>query len=471
MEISILGILLIVFTLLFFVYKFGLQKKSIEEGYNSFFLFSIVFALLIDVGFIFSTDSFVFEYTYYFSIVCFFLALLVLFKRKMSPYFITPIVIFVFYLLTITIVPYLMHTTYMSAEHGVVWDVYFGPNGEKMAEAGVTFDSFFIIARTFIFLVCFYALTITLKKDNFYGWMKVLYKASWVVIVLSLVEIVISNISSPTLFREIVTDIFGHSKATYPMSKSFKGFYPPMLFSREPSTYVLSLFIFGTNNIAYYFFHSEKRRLSTLVNLLFIVLFSLSSFSMSAVIYLAIMFLIVIYILGINKGWLPLLIAVIAIPILLVLFKDRIANLLDTLSYFIYSNPSELPESSEIIRLYSIYNNLKYFIQNPLFGTGVGVIYCFSSVVTLIANIGLIGLAMFVLIISRFTNKILNSQIVSFFTIFVFIGSFTLTGHMSLILYIDKIIVMYLVCKDINLCVLSKKPSLASNKEVLGNAL
>ena len=452
MTISIFGILLLLFCLGYFVYSFGLQRKPIDKVFNSFFLISIITGLVFDVGFILQIgESFTFEYNYLFSIILFVLAIFILMKKKLSASFFVPFIIFAFYLVLITVIPILNHTTYLSAEKDLVWDVYFGVDGEKYTPVSNGIGSFFIIVRVLMFLISFYTLSLTLTKEDFKSWVKITYYVSWVVIVLSVIETLVNNLASPTAFRSLCFDFFGKSESTYEVPKSIRRFYTPMLFMREPSSYSLSLFIFAINNILYLYRYSYRNTLRIILNILLIVLFSVASFSMSSLIYLLVLFFISIYIVGVNRGWFAILVAIIAIPVGIVLFKDRVMNTLDIFSTFHYALPKDLPAVSEIIRFYSIYNNFTFFLKYPLFGTGVGAIYSFSSTVTLLSNIGIVGVLMFIYLIYVLTNNIFKTKSFSMFTVVVVILSFTLTGHMSLILYIDKIILLYLVCKSIHL--------------------
>jgi len=120
------------------------------------------------------------------------------------------------------------------------------------------------------------------------------------------------------------------------------------------------------------------------------------------------------------------------------MFSSRIELLVNELSSF-SSGLEDLTFNSTIIRIYSIYNNIMCFLKVPVLGTGLGTVYSFSCIVTLITNFGIVGTILFVIfyignIQKKFGDKRAGNLICIFWVV-----AFSCTGHIGYILYYSQI--------------------------------
>ena len=143
------------------------------------------------------------------------------------------------------------------------------------------------------------------------------------------------------------------------------------------------------------------------------------------------------------------ILSVFSIDIIIKLFGVRINNVLNSISLF-DEGIGKLTVSSEIVRFYSIYNNLSYFLKSPLFGIGLGVGYSFSGLATTLCNIGILGL---ILWCGALLSSIKNLQFKKSTLVWALICFFILyapTSHMGVMTYQDKSFYIFLVLCSLN---------------------
>lgn len=463
MSVSFFGILTTLYLMLVPVNGLLIQKRSLEQVYVKLFLTSIIFSLVFDVGYIAEVSGFVVEYNYLFSVFNFIFAVLVLSKHKMSYKFLAYFVCFILVITSVTVVSYIVGRGYVSCPNDMVWDSFFNTN-KKLPTVYIGGNAFFVICRIIIFLISFYAFAKAFSCNNMLAVIESIYKVSLFVIFASMVEIIISNLIDPYLVRKLAYEIFGHSSSTYDVSKSLYGFYPPMLFMREPSSYAYALFFFGLNNIAYYSLKKSKKVKLLKLSIFAILAFLIISFSMSALIYLAVLTLLALYLMGGKKSFVVVISVLIVFAVFVgSLYSERIENIMSYITLFNTKQPGKLPDKSEVIRLYSIYNNLNVFMQNPLFGGGVSSVYSFSALVTLFANIGIVGVVLYFSTIKVITDEFFKTNKFSWLTLIIIIVTFAFTGHMSNILYIERISYLFILVKMLQLY--KAKKAKAPNKQ------
>ena len=226
-------------------------------GKNLFFL-SIVSLLVLDIGYVAKIGIFTLEYNYFFSILNGFFVIYYLWKNKsdLNKKDLKFICIFLGLLVFSLLYPLIFNNHYYSVSFNDSWDLYFS-TGKKMGYVSFSKHSIGMFARVVIFIFSTYIFYKTIKKDEINKYSLILYRISIVIILLSLVEFVITNCINGFAFRHFAMWLFGRSESTYELPRiSFFGLYSPMLFMREPSSYVRALFIFGINDV--YIFRNRK---------------------------------------------------------------------------------------------------------------------------------------------------------------------------------------------------------------------
>ena len=456
MSFSAFGILLLIGILVFLV---AFSGRGLRFVFTRFFVFSAISSLILDVGYVAKIGSFTLEFNYVFSVISLLLAIccLIMYRIDLNR-FALPIVFLVF-IAGVAFSGLLLGRTYTSVGFNDEWDPYFASN-TPLPAVGVTTHSFFLIARTAIFLFDFTVFASLSKRGDIRYILKAMRNLSFVVLALSLIELLVSNAAGPTLFRSWVMGFFGESESTYLFARpSFGGIYTPMLFMREPSSYCYALFILSLGNIAIYYSSCARRERTTslITVLLFAVILVLSS-SMSALLYLLTLYLALVVM---SKRRIQLLLGSLVVVVVLGgvvigLYSRRLTAAFETLSSFAYLDPSHLPASSEIMRLYSVYNNLSLFLSHPFFGCGIGTVFSYSSIATMLSNLGLVGTVMFVFCMKNTTNYFFRVNKFSVLSLVIIVVSHMLTGHMSFLLYLDRVAVLYLIGKHLSLVGMKK---------------
>ena len=91
-------------------------------------------------------------------------------------------------------------------------------------------------------------------------------------------------------------------------------------------------------------------------------------------------------------------------------------------------------------------------------------IYSYSAVITMLCNLGLVGTFYYAYIITNLTNRYFDTKFTCYFSIIIIVLLHLLTGHLSYILYLDRIAFLYLVLKYISI---SKRKNLVLKKDAI----
>lgn len=445
---SIFGIIIIVFFVIFFLRN---MKYGLIEVYKKLFTISIVSTLILDVGYFMKVGSFIVEYNYVFSIMTLCVAIFVFLKLHIYSNVKIHGFLFLLILVFVLFVHMVFNIGYVSVGFNQPWDIYFS-SGDELSEVFISSHSFFVVLRTAIFLFNFYIFVSCSKKTEFIKLLRFVYRVSILFIIISLFDFFTSNFIRPTFFREISFILFGKSEATYYVPRMFLNIYVPMAFLREPSSFCYSCMIFAYCSLAY-FTMKKNNKPGPLISLFLYIVLLIISKSLTGFIYAFVLYVSFIYISKRRKMWMfsSIFIFLIFGIVLYYSLGDRVNHIFSEFLNVYNNSPSKLEKSSEIIRLYSIVNNIKCFFKNPLFGCGIGSIYSYSAVITMLCDLGLVGTFYYAYIITNLTNRYFDTKFTSCFSIIIIALLHLLTGHLSYILYLDRIAFLYLVLKYISI--------------------
>lgn len=448
MSVTFFGVLVILGILFVF---FKLRNSSLTNTFKTFYFISIIFLIVFDIGYIAKIGTFTIEINYIFSIINFILSIVALFFVKVSRPALRGFALLMSSLLIGLLIPLVFKLSYRSVAFNDAWDLYFDSD-LILGNVTISSHSLFLIIRIMIFAISFITFTAIVTKKDLLKMSRILYKISWGLISISVVEFFVSNFISPFLFRQICFNIFGQSDATYTLPRLLGGkIYLPMLFMREPSSFARCLMFLCINNILYTKL-KDKSKEKIILSIFCLFFLLVMSMSLTSYIYLiAILFL----------AWSSLKnkrlkkYILIAIPVVMVILLISMGNRIDMIleSYkFVNEDPRKLSRSSEIIRIYSIFNNFNYFVKYPLFGCGIGTIYSYSSLISMLSNIGILGMAAFIYFISKCLNQKFNAKNISFLLIVFVLISSILTGHLSHLMYLETAGYLYIFVKYIDIC-------------------
>ena len=443
MKITIFGLILFVFLSIYIAKNI----KNPKIG-NDLFLLSIIFLLVFDIGYFAKIGSFTIEYNYIFSIINLVFAIYTLFFKKNGKKNIKILLWFLGFLLASLLMPLIFDWKFLSVPFTGSWDNYFGSN-LIMHQVGFSSHSISMFARCVIFCLSAYAFSKNITKDDIFRYSKILFKVSKFVIAFSIFEFIFINLIDEFYLRKLFFNFFGYSEATYVLPKiTSNGIYIPMGFMREPSSYARSLFILAINNILLIMFKYKKKKVIS--NLICLIVLLLISKSLSAFIYIGTIILILLYLIKNKKIKTVVFFSIpVILIIILLLMGGRLNNIFHAFG-ILDKMPSELERASETIRIYSIFNNLKYFIKYPIFGCGFGTIYSYSSVVTILTNIGIVGVVLYIKVIHRITSQATGYKKFSWFTLIVILLTHTMIGHLSHLMYLETAAYLFISLKMID---------------------
>lgn len=448
--ISIFGFFLTIY-IIFYI------GKVIKKPYlvTDLFFISIALQLIGDVGYLIKFGNVTIEYNYFMSVICgFFSIIYIIRKGSINKKDFLVLIIYLMFILISMIYPLIFNLHYKSVSFGDSWDLLFGSNSRW---GDVTFSTHAIgmFFRVAIFIISFYIFAINLEEKDLKKYVKKLYKISWIIILFSAIEFLITNFFNESLFRNFVLNFFGKSDATYLIQrKNFLNMYMPMGFMREPSSYAKSIYIFAVNNIFYYkYANNGKNKRLSILNIVIILVILVFSNSMSGYIYILTLLFIVLYTM---KNKLIKLSMILYIPIFLLpiyyLAKNRLANIEEA---FLLMNmdPSKLQMQSELIRFYSMNNNLQLFFNHFIIGCGFGTVYSYSAIITLLANMGIIGLLIYMYINWYINSIATKKKFFSWLVLIVITLTYLFTGHMSNIIYLENFAYQIIILKMLDISI------------------
>lgn len=273
--------------------------------------------------------------------------------------------------------------------------------------------------KIIIYGMMIYVMKMLLEPNDIYVLLKRITKWSIVVVIYGYIEMVVKNLfSMPQAGYKFTEFLFGASQATYSWESAIvmsDGWYKLQGFTREPSHYVMSLFIFSlliliaikyqkTNNLVtpkYYYVEllltsiilpmtGGMSAIWCIVSLIFVtmILFMDRTVSLYKMLKGVFILLIVIGIIGISLQYLLNNSDAILI--------ERFSRSLDTASVLALSQNITFMKGMDIstlARFTSIVTCFDIWIENPLFGLGKGIITAHDFTVNMLVCTGILGCA------------------------------------------------------------------------------
>lgn len=434
MQISILGIFILLAS---FLICLGL-RKSFKKLYGGILFFCLFGSLIFDAGYLARVGSFEIEFNYYFSVLLFLFSLPEIYierKRINKRMALVPLSFFLIAVIGAAC-SFLFHYSFQSVSFAQSWDPFFDNQDLVLPFVSFSLRQFsMMILRFFLYFVNILSLSLYLSLDRLISLSKKMEVASFILLFFLFIEFIIENCVSPSLFRVILIRFIGASSSTVVVPRVFLKMYCPLGFWREPSNAAFGFFVFLLNELFLCFKKGNKK--SFFLGLSFVGLLALSG-SLSSLIYIFVFSLVLAIAIRKPKIVWPVwsTSVVMAGTLGFLFYKTRIVNLFDNFSKFSLL-PSSLPQTSQIIRLYSIYNNLLVFFRHPFLGCGLGTLYCYSGLVTALANIGILGVLAWILSLYYFWSYFGKRSRIFSISIFVFSIAFVFTGHMGYFMYFE----------------------------------
>lgn len=424
------------------IISFFILLKNVKKLFNWFFSLTVIATVFFDIGYVCKIGDFIVEYNYLFTLMTFISAILYFLFYKIHSgghkYFLLLIlIIFVNLFLKA-----LLKIEYLSADFNTVWDNLF--IDKKLLTVSVSKDVLNTIIRFLLFGVIVFAFIQSSSEIEINYITSKVYLCSKIYLAYILAELILLNIFDTNIMRETSYKLFGQTEFSFADPRNFLFLKAPIGIAREPSNLALSILYISIFSLYNFIKTGKGKSVIFLYALIAIIIGSFSAFlhlcTLAFVIFLSLKKKTQRYIIAI----LPVL-ALGFVVLILKIDLDRITEFLNYFPYF-KEGIGSLPQSSSVIRFFSIYNNFGYFIKYPLFGTGLGTIYSFSPMVTLITNLGIIGSVLFFKFYFDSISSVFNIKKIKVYIILpVLLFSFTFTGHLGYLLYFEKTFVLFIV--------------------------
>lgn len=205
----------------------------------------------------------------------------------------------------------------------------------------------------------------------------------------------------------------------------------------EPAQFAEGLWIFGLILIYLSISNREKTRL-LIINIIFLILSgSLKGLFFSVA-------LILIYLINTNGNMKYIItFSLLFFTILLINLNpsnERVSNIINTIMNY---DRNLIEYNSENLRMMTVIEAFKVFIDRPILGIGLGNTYAFGALPTILSNIGFIGLTLWLFLIKKITAIKVNLNLISITLIIALV--YTANGSIALMYNTALFSLLYMI--------------------------
>lgn len=419
------------------------KKTDSRTKYMSLVIFTASNELFLGIGGLFKIGTYEINYSYIATIVTLLYGV-IHFGKRLKSKDVNMLLVFWGIIIAGMIWRMISPGAIYSTDHTMVADDLF--NGSKtLIKMEVTLYSWITLFRTLMFSIILMIFKNVYSEFSFNKVISKMIPFCKGYIIFGLVEFVINNIINPVLVRNIIIFLFGAGENSAAIPYYRAHLYTVLLTCREPSLAMYALLfcilmLLWKNN-------PKKKRINTVLVLIgtgimvisltitgllytgILILFWLSKHDKRKVQKFAGIVVVVLlggiaFVVGTNNG-------------IKEYFLTRLQNALSLIRYVFDNLGSSsvftaFGAGSEVVRAYSMLNNLGVFIASPLLGCGLGTATCFSGWITVLSNIGLLGVISYIGIQKRVLKKTCSKDYIT--SAIVFGVAFTLQGGIADIL-------------------------------------
>lgn len=447
----------------FIIYKFRFTFKTLLAFYVISFLLDVVMlrGFFIKIG-----DKEYYSESIFVFIICF-VNTIYLLRYKIKKYLL--IVSFIFF---INFFIGIIFTYFVPLEVKVLncssfggWDGYVIGKTNKEISSVNFLRSFLFFLQLYSFSTCCFIIKQKFTYEIYLNFFNIIKTFLKFYVLFILAECIFKNIFNCFEIIELFNLILGNGLNTFEGNEIRNGFYVLIGLSREPSHLAYTLFV-SLIIFAFGFKHFKSGNDLFYIVLTFLLLFLTGAFS--SIIY-SLLVIILLYTLQSNKLNSKNLILYLVFTVLLFIFAviiliffipeniddqffSRINNIINALEYIILDDwKFRISIKSEYVRLISIFDNLRSFLERPIFGIGAGVELSHSGFISLLSNIGIIGITcwIFLLLKSCISSNVKSSL---FLLILLVIFANLFVGFYFTLLSIATVIIINLNILTTRVC-------------------
>lgn len=276
---------------------------------------------------------------------------------------------------------------------GMSWDSYVSGFIAKKP-IRISIRSVFLLIKVFCFCQVLYVSNRMFDHDDVVDVLKGIVDYGKIVVIYGLFEIIVKLAGSDFTIKMNIF-IFGSYDGGFTALRMNRNLLRMQGFSSEPSYYAMGLFFF----LIICFILKNYVEINVKWSYLAMFLLLVSS-SFSSLIYIAVYVLIVVMqSKKIDKKKLIVSGVALSACIIFILLNNNLSSYFFSRmnNFFVVSRRildghwKGLPFSSELSRMLSIYDTFHVFLDRWIFGCGLGTATCFSGLVTVLADIGVLG--------------------------------------------------------------------------------
>lgn len=387
-------------TLIFIFLQLYILIKPKHNKFLHLFTFTAFTEIFMNLGFLFKLGSLEINYSYISVIITFIYGIIHLPLSKYKKFF--PIIPFVIVIILGFLLRSVSSTPIYSTDHTIVADQLF--MGGSLVRIRITSYSIIVLFKVMLFLFNLIMLSYFFDKMAFIKIMRNYCTFFKFYIILGIIEFLLNNFVNPTLFRNIILMIFGSSKSIVFIPQFRVGIYTVLLTNKEPSLCMYSLFLCSLGLIWENKLFKKHNHLYILISLLLMI----TSMALTGLLFVISLIIILLYKylkkISFYRYVQVFLILVIMIAVFIIVIPSGLKNyyfgrfynafsfvkraIKDPYDPYLFSNYG----GSEVFRIYSIINNSYAFSKSPILGVGLGTCTCFSGIVSLLSNLGIVGI-------------------------------------------------------------------------------
>lgn len=289
----------------------------------------------------------------------------------------------------------------LTIDHSIISDSLW--SGSSLVAISVNSYTYIVLIKSIIFFLCIGMSASEIKKLDIKAINDILSIGAIAFICLGLFEFLLNNSVNPTLFRNLIFKLFGENDTAVKIPYYRAGLYSLLITCKEPS-YVSQTLFYCSIILAFSYSITKKKNYVSWVILS--VVTSLITLTVSAV-FLSVILLIILFYCSYGKirkritiaSIFALIIGFVTVsikPDILSYYLGRTSGISDLFSLFLISPTNPLIFSttggSLVFRLYAMLNVGLVWIKHPLFGIGIGTATSDCGLITILSNVGIVGL-------------------------------------------------------------------------------
>lgn len=416
----IFGYFLIVY-LIFLFNKYSFSPKFIM----SLVALTACLEIFVNVGYFVKISFYEFKYSEFIYLLLFMSVFVHYINNKIDIKYIKFLLIFIGFIiinnLLIVIYPYAEPIITFEGQ-ARWWDYILKGEGEFV---NFTFQTIMMDFRYIMFMVILFYVVSNNNNDNNMFIINKFFMYSKIIMMYIVLELIFIYAGNVNVLYDLRNNIFGIASST------------AGLFTRGSAT-ALSALTLEPGHIAkalwvlllVYILTKEKLNYSYIA-LVFIYL--LLSTSFAGLLYIASL-VFILFIKERNKylKFAIILFITISISIILIYYQGLVyynfQRFISVYNLFRYLDIDDAT-GSEIERLMSNAVLLKVFLSRPFFGVGIGTVYSYSALISLLATVGMIGVSLLFYLYAMLLEKFVNKKTIITITILLFV--LLLTGSIG----------------------------------------